>query len=117
MVKPGPASGTESQPRAEPADRNVCPRRLPTGTTVSPAPSSPPRRACDGGCQEKNIVEAYKVSSNQYFAQLAIDLGRERLRDTASVVGISLASVKREWAMARAWLRRELAGSQADATP
>jgi RNA polymerase sigma factor (TIGR02999 family) len=31
------------------------------------------------------------------------------LEETASVVGISLASVKREWAMARAWLRRELA--------
>jgi RNA polymerase sigma factor (TIGR02999 family) len=30
------------------------------------------------------------------------------LEQTAEVVGISLASVKREWAMARAWLRREL---------
>ena len=33
------------------------------------------------------------------------------LEETASVVGISLASVKREWAMARAWLRRELEAS------
>jgi len=33
------------------------------------------------------------------------------LEETASVAGISLASVKREWAMARAWLRRELAGA------
>jgi RNA polymerase sigma factor (sigma-70 family) len=31
------------------------------------------------------------------------------LEQTADVVGISLASVKREWTMARAWLRRELA--------
>lgn len=31
------------------------------------------------------------------------------LEETASVVGISLASVKRELAMARAWLHRELA--------
>jgi RNA polymerase sigma factor (TIGR02999 family) len=31
------------------------------------------------------------------------------LEETASVVGTSLATVKREWAMARAWLRRELA--------
>ena len=45
--------------------------------------------ACDGGCQEKNIIFAYKVSSNQYFAQLAIELGRERLRETANVVGIA----------------------------
>lgn len=53
---------------------------LPDGTVAG---------ACDGGCQEKNIVEAYKVSSNQYFAQLAVDLGRERMRDAASVLGIA----------------------------
>lgn len=45
--------------------------------------------ACDGGCQEKDITTAYKVSSNQYFAQLAIELGRERLRETANLVGIA----------------------------
>lgn len=44
---------------------------------------------CDGGCQEKNITFAYKVSSNQYFAQLAIELGRERLRETANLLGIA----------------------------
>lgn len=44
--------------------------------------------ACDGGCQEKNITFAYKVSSNQYFAQLAIELGRERMRETALMFGI-----------------------------
>ena len=45
--------------------------------------------ACDGGCQEKDLPFAYKVSSNQYFAQLAIELGRERLRETAILVGIN----------------------------
>ncbi len=45
--------------------------------------------ACDGGCQEKDITFAYKVSSNQYFAQLAIELGRERLRETALLAGIA----------------------------
>jgi penicillin-binding protein A len=45
--------------------------------------------ACDGGCQEKNIQFAYQVSSNQYFAQLAIALGRERLGETARLVGIN----------------------------
>ena len=45
--------------------------------------------ACDGGCQEKDLTFAYKVSSNQYFAQLAIELGRERLRETANLVGIA----------------------------
>lgn len=44
--------------------------------------------ACDGGCQEKDIIFAYKVSSNQYFAQLGISLGRERLSETARLVGI-----------------------------
>lgn len=43
---------------------------------------------CDGGCEEKNITFAYKVSSNQYFAQLAIALGRERLHETAQLMGI-----------------------------
>lgn len=43
---------------------------------------------CDGGCQEKDITFAYKVSSNQYFAQLAIALGRERLHETAQLVGM-----------------------------
>ncbi len=43
---------------------------------------------CDGGCQEKNIQFAYQVSSNQYFSQLAIALGRDRLRETAQLLGI-----------------------------
>jgi len=33
------------------------------------------------------------------------------LEETALVAGISVATVKREWAMARAWLRRELAAA------
>ena len=45
--------------------------------------------ACSGGCQEKNIETAFKVSSNQYFAQLAIALGRERIRETAMALGIA----------------------------
>lgn len=52
---------------------------LPDGTVTG---------VCDGGCQEKDITFAYKVSSNQYFAQLAIELGRERLRETAHLIGI-----------------------------
>lgn len=43
---------------------------------------------CAGGCQEKNITTAYKVSSNQYFAQLAIALGRDRLKETAESLGM-----------------------------
>lgn len=44
--------------------------------------------SCEGGCQAKDITTAYKFSSNQYFAQLAIFLGREQLRETANVVGL-----------------------------
>lgn len=32
------------------------------------------------------------------------------IEDTSEVVGISPATVKREWAIARAWLKREIAG-------
>ena len=53
---------------------------LPDGTVAG---------ACDGGCEEKDITTAYKVSSNQFFAQLAIELGRDRLRETAQLLGIA----------------------------
>ena len=37
----------------------------------------------------------------RYFSGLTIE-------ETATALGISTATVKREWAVARAWLRREL---------
>ncbi len=51
---------------------------------------------CSGGCQPKNITEAFKVSSNQYFAQLAISLGRERIRETAQAMGITAVDTPAE---------------------
>jgi RNA polymerase sigma factor (sigma-70 family) len=39
----------------------------------------------------------------RFFGGLTID-------EAAEVVGISPATVKREWAIARAWLKREIAG-------
>ena len=50
---------------------------------------------CDSGgschaCAENiPMREGYKVSSNQYFAQLANALGRERLAETARIFGIT----------------------------
>ncbi len=50
---------------------------------------------CDAGgschaCSESiPLREAYKVSSNQYFAQLANALGRERMAETARQLGIA----------------------------
>jgi RNA polymerase sigma factor (TIGR02999 family) len=43
-----------------------------------------------------------RIVELRYFAGLSVD-------DTAEALGISPATVKREWAVARAWLRRELA--------
>ncbi|MGD9561186.1 MAG: penicillin-binding transpeptidase domain-containing protein [Pyrinomonadaceae bacterium] len=67
-----------------------------------PADANPPcytpfrgsKPICDAGgschaCAENiPIREAYKVSSNQYFAQLANALGRDRLAETARIFGI-----------------------------
>lgn len=50
-----------------------------------------------------------RIVELRYFGGLTLE-------QTATVAGISLASVKREWAMARAWLRRELAAAEAGAT-
>ncbi len=51
---------------------------------------------CDGGCEEKDIRKAYTVSSNQYFAQLAVMLGRDRLKETAALVGIAAVDTPAE---------------------
>ncbi|MCZ2154267.1 MAG: sigma-70 family RNA polymerase sigma factor [Bryobacterales bacterium] len=47
--------------------------------------------------QQEKIVEL------RYFAGLSIE-------ETAAVLGVSAATVKRDWVMARAWLARELKG-------
>lgn len=49
---------------------------------------------CDAGgschaCGDVEMKEAFKVSSNQYFAQLANDLGRDRMGETALLLGIA----------------------------
>ena len=43
-----------------------------------------------------------RIVELRYFGGLTVE-------ETAKVVGVSPATVKREWTMARAWLRRELA--------
>jgi peptidoglycan glycosyltransferase len=49
---------------------------------------------CDAGgschaCGDVQIKEAFKVSSNQYFSQLANALGRDRMGETARLLGIA----------------------------
>ena len=46
--------------------------------------------------------EQVRLVELRYFGGLSID-------ETAEALGVSPATVKREWALARAWLRRELA--------
>jgi RNA polymerase sigma factor (TIGR02999 family) len=48
--------------------------------------------------------EQARLVELRYFGGLGID-------ETAEALGVSPATVKREWAVARAWLRRELAGA------
>lgn len=59
-------------------------------------PPSTVTGVCDGGCGEKVIEDAYRVSSNQYFAQLAIGLERQRLAETAQIIGISAVETPAE---------------------
>lgn len=40
------------------------------------------------GCTTLNIAQAFEASSNQYFSQMAVNLGRERIRETAGALGI-----------------------------
>jgi RNA polymerase sigma factor (TIGR02999 family) len=47
--------------------------------------------------QQSRIVEL------RYFSGLTVE-------ETAEVLGISTATVKRDWSMARAWLHREISG-------
>lgn len=51
---------------------------------------------------EKLDAAQSQIVELRYFGGLTLE-------ETAGVTGISVATVKREWAMARAWLRRELA--------
>jgi peptidoglycan glycosyltransferase len=57
-------------------------------------PFSGSKAICDSGgsceiCQPQvDITNAFKVSSNQYFSHLANELGRDRMAETARLVGI-----------------------------
>ncbi|MGH9916189.1 MAG: penicillin-binding transpeptidase domain-containing protein, partial [Pyrinomonadaceae bacterium] len=46
-------------------------------------------RACEI-CGPMNLAQAFEISSNQYFAQLAMKLGPKRLREAASSLGIGV---------------------------
>jgi RNA polymerase sigma factor (TIGR02999 family) len=54
------------------------------------------------------LLRLEKIDAPQSLIVELRYFGGLTLEETASVVGTSLATVKREWAMARAWLQREL---------
>lgn len=85
-----------------------------------------------GGATPLAIEFAVQVCDEQNFDLVALDLALERLaeifpqqakivelrfyggltlEETAEAIGISEATVSREWAMARAWLRRAMSSS------
>lgn len=48
------------------------------------------------GCTTLNISQAFEASSNQYFAQMMVELGRERIRETAGIFSIFAADTPEE---------------------
>ncbi|MDQ3801872.1 MAG: penicillin-binding transpeptidase domain-containing protein [Acidobacteriota bacterium] len=48
------------------------------------------------GCTVLNIAQAFEASSNQYYAQMAVSLGRERIRETAGLLGIAAVDTPAE---------------------
>lgn len=65
---------------------------LPAPDCYTPYRGSRPICDSGGSCEicspQVPIREAFKVSSNQYFAHLANELGRDRMAETARLVGI-----------------------------
>ncbi len=79
---------------------------LPAPDCYTPFPGSKPICDAGGSCEicatGVPLREAFKVSSNQYFAQLANHLGRERMGETARQVGIAAVD-KREDALTQGY--------------
>ncbi len=72
---------------------------LPAPDCYTPFKGSKP--ICDAGgschaCGDVAIKEAFKVSSNQYFSRLANELGRERMGETAGLLGIAAVETPKE---------------------
>jgi RNA polymerase sigma factor (TIGR02999 family) len=61
--------------------------------------------ALDGALERLTALDAQqgRIVELRFFAGLTIE-------DTSEVLGISPATVKRDWTSARAWLHREIAG-------
>lgn len=72
---------------------------------VAPGPAMPDLLALDEALAALEALDAQqaRVVELRYFTGLTIE-------ETAAALGISVATVKREWSLARAWLGRRLEG-------
>jgi len=82
-------------------------RRVELDTRVAAPPSVDPDRLLDLDAAmlrlEKDHPRVAKIVDVRFFVGLSD-------QETADLLGISVSTVYREWAYAKAWLRRELAG-------
>jgi RNA polymerase sigma factor (TIGR02999 family) len=75
--------------------------------SVAQKSRSPDLVALDDALNELARLDAQqaRIVELRFFGGLSIE-------DTALVIGVSRTTIKREWATARAWLRREMAKSE-----
>lgn len=66
---------------------------------------------------EKALNELAKIDPQQSHIVELRYFGGLTIEETAEVISVSPATVKREWAMARAWLHQELTDRALDETP
>jgi RNA polymerase sigma factor (TIGR02999 family) len=87
-------------------------RRLPLEAFDAPSAEEPDYVALDAALEKLGRLDPRKeqIVQLRYFGGFGID-------DTARLLGISPAQVKRDWTMARAFLLRELEGAPSGGEP
>ncbi len=86
-------------------DGNLAAERVEGGGRAAPAPGDIDVLALDEALTRLAAIDAElgRIVELRYFGGLTVE-------ETAEAVGSSPATVKRHWAMARAWLKRALEG-------
>ena len=87
-------------------DRNLDPASIPAGLAPAPGPDDMDVLALDEALQRLAVQDAElaRIVELRYFGGLTVE-------ETADAIGSSPATVKRHWALARAWLKRALDGA------
>lgn len=78
---------------------------IPLSDTITPSADTPDLLAVEAALTQLATFDPRKsrIIELRFFGRLSID-------ETAEALGISTATVKREWTLARAWLFREISG-------